>query len=69
MSYSIQEAKHDQDQMIMDAIAERDSEKLFQLADIVKEQGDDEVAETLLKQAKDIERDDWAYDEFKDNNL
>lgn len=49
--------------MIVAAINSRDSEALVKLAQIVKEQGDDEQAEDLLAEAKRIEKEDWAYDE------
>lgn len=63
MSYSIREASAEFTQMIVAAINGRDSEALYQLAQIVKEQGDDEQAEALLIEAKRIEKENWAYDE------
>lgn len=62
MSYSIYEASAEQQQAIVAAINSRDSEALYQLAQIVKEQGDDEQAEDLLTEARKIEKEDWAYD-------
>lgn len=62
MSYSTAEAGAELDQMIVAAINSRDSEKLFQLAQVVKEQGDDENAEALLTEAKRIEKEEWSYD-------
>lgn len=62
MSYSIREAGAEQQQAIVAAINSRDSEALYNLAQIVKEQGDDEQAEVLLTEAKKIDREDWAYD-------
>ena len=63
MSYSIYEADVEQQQDIVAAINSRDSEALVKLAQIVKEQGDDEQAEALLTEAKRIEKENWAYDE------
>lgn len=63
MSYSIREASAEFTQMIVAAINSRDSEALVKLAQIVKEQGDDEQAEDLLTEAKRIEKENWAYDE------
>lgn len=63
MSYSIYEADAEQQQAIVAAINSRDSEALVKLAQIVKEQGDDEQAEDLLTEAKRIEKENWAHDE------
>lgn len=67
MGYSIKEAIDERQQEVDKALQESDSEKLFQLAELFKEEGDDEEAEVLLATAKRIERDEWAYDEFKEN--
>jgi hypothetical protein len=73
MSYSIQEAKNDQQLDIDIALMTRDSESLKGLAQQLKKQGEDEKAEQLLTIAKAIEQDEhdeyWAYDEWVDNNL
>jgi hypothetical protein len=62
MSYSIQEAIEEQNAAIDQALQSRDSEALYQLADIVKEQGEDELAEELTAAARRIDREDWSYD-------
>ena len=67
MSYSIKDAQIEQDEAIFEALNNRDSIALFQLAVILKEQGDDEQAERLLKTARSIEAGDWAYDESINN--
>lgn len=67
MSYSIREASAEQQQAIVAAINFRDSEALCKLAQIVKEQGDDEQAEALLTEARKIEKEDWAYDNSINN--
>lgn len=69
MSYSIQYATAEQEQEIVNAINSRDCEALFKLADIIKEQGDDENAEALLTEAKRFEKEDWMFDQERDNNL
>lgn len=67
MSYSIQYANAEQTQAIVAAINSRDSEALYRLAGIMKEQGDDENAEALLTEARKIEKEDWAYDNAMGN--
>jgi hypothetical protein len=69
MSYSNQEAKDERDQEVSEAMQTRDSEALYHLAGLYKEEGEDEYAETLIMAAKKIDREDWAYDEAKDNSL
>ena len=69
MSYSIDKARDERQVEISDALRTRDSEALYHLAGLEKEEGNDEVAEELYKQAKKIDREDWAYDEAKDNEL
>lgn len=67
MSYSHKEANQEQDEAIFNALDTRDSEALYQLAQVVKEQGDDEQAETLLRVAKRIDEEDGAFDNNRDN--
>jgi len=67
MSYSIEEAQRDQDRAIYEALDTRDSEALYQLADALKEQGEDEEADQLLKVARKIDNEDNAYDQSRDN--
>lgn len=69
MSYSIDKAKDERQLEIEEAINARNSEALYHLAGLEKEEGNDEVAEDLLTRAKKIDREDWAYDEAKDNEL
>lgn len=63
MSYSIGEAYQDLNSEVEEALEEADYFKLKDLARIIKKQGDDEWAEELLKTARKIENDEWAYDE------
>ena len=63
MSHNITDAIIDQNSRIDLALETRDAEALYQLAEEVKEQGEDELAETLLASAKRIENEDWSYDE------
>jgi len=67
MSYSINEAENDQALDIDLALQTRDSEALYHWARVVKEQGDDEKAETLRNIAHRIDREDMSYDEARDN--
>jgi len=67
MSYSISEAENDQTLDIDLALQTRDSEALYHWARVLKEQGDDEEAEALLKAARRIDREDMSYDEARDN--
>ena len=66
MSYSpIEERKAE----VWTATKEEDAERLYELASQFKEEGDDELADDLQKIARRIERDEWAYDEARDNEL
>lgn len=67
MSYHTHDAEIDQASSIGEALQTRDSEALFLLAGILKEQGDDEEAERLHTIARTIEKEDWAHDEHNDN--
>lgn len=69
MSYSSRQAIDERQTEIFEALRTRDSEALYHLASMEKEEGNDEVAEELLQQAKKIDREDWSYDEAKDNEL
>lgn len=69
MSYSNLEARSEQNEQIHEATDARDSEALYQIARTIKKQGDDEGAEALVKQARQIDLDDMAYDMERDNNL
>jgi hypothetical protein len=67
MSHNITDAIIDQNSRIDLALETRDSEALYQIAEEVKEQGEDELAETLLASAKRIDREDWSYDAANNN--
>ena len=67
MSYTIQDAQLHQAEIINLAIKERDEEKLYTLAHYAKDNGEDELAEYLVQQARRIYREDWAYDESINN--
>jgi hypothetical protein len=63
MSYSPTEAQLERDEAVFNALDTRDSETLHQLAALYKEEGDDEEAARLLQTARNIDREDNAYDE------
>lgn len=67
MSYTLKEAKGERENDILLALSTRDSEALYHLANLTKEEGDDETAETLIKTAKRIDNEDWAFDRERDN--
>lgn len=67
MSYTHQDAQIEQDELIRTALDTRDSEQLRQMAEMLKEQGEDEEADRLLKTARRFETEDWAYDESINN--
>lgn len=67
MSYSIKQAKDERQTDIFNALETRDSEALYQLADLEKEEGNDEYAEALQQHAKRIDKEDWGYDEANNN--
>lgn len=62
MSYSEQEARWEREEAIALAMETSDSEALYQLASLEKEEGNDETATELIRVAKMIDRNDWAYD-------
>ena len=62
MSYSDNEARWEREEAIARALETSDSEALYQLAELEQEEGNDETAEELIKTAKMIDRNDWAYD-------
>jgi len=67
MSYSHQEARYELDNRIEEALHSRNTEALSELADIIKEQGDDETAEMLKTTARRLNNEDWSYDESINN--
>jgi hypothetical protein len=58
MSYSNQEAKGEREEAIQIALQSQDSEALYKLAEMYKEEGDDAYAETLRYAAKKIDAED-----------
>jgi len=62
MSCSHQEAQLERDEAIFNALDTRDSEALYQLAGLEKEEGNDEQAAELIRVARMIDKADWAYD-------
>lgn len=59
---TINQSKDERQLDIELALMTRDSEALYRLASLEKEEGNDEVAEDLQAHAKRIDREDWAYD-------
>lgn len=67
MSYSTQEAINDRQLDIECAIMTEDTEELYRLAQIIKKEGDDELAEQLLAIKTSIDdKNDWElyYDAY-----
>ena len=54
--------REERDTEIYEALNTRDSEALYTLANIEKEEGNDEEAEKLIKVARKIDDEDQAYD-------
>lgn len=52
---------------IHNALEERDGEKLYRLAKLEAQEGNEEVADDLYKTVRKWNREDWAYDEANDN--
>lgn len=69
MSYSDQEAQWEREEAIAIAIEQRDSERLYELANLEYEEGNDETAADLKRLAKNIDNEDMAFDRERDNNL
>jgi len=63
MSYSIAQAQDERTKEISLAIFTRDSEAVYRLARIVKDEGDDQLAHLLLTEAKKIDQEDSQEDE------
>ena len=62
MSYSDLEARWEREEEIAKAMEAGDSEALYQLAGLEKEEGNDETAAELIRVARMIDKADWAYD-------
>lgn len=58
-----QTAVSDRDEAITNAINTRDVSTLYKIAEWEKKEGNDEEADKLVKEAKRIDSEDWAYDE------
>ena len=54
------------DTIISKALKEDDVERLYELVDQFKEEGEDDIAAELAAIAHRIENDEWAYDRMKD---
>jgi hypothetical protein len=67
--FSIKDARLDRQECVQWAIQNDDNEQLYKLAQLFKEEGEDEVADELRKLARQAEKNNWAYDEARDNNL
>ena len=65
MSYLNQKAKGEREEAVQQALQSRDSEALYHLAGLYKEEGDDEYAETLIMAAKKIDADDAQEDQVR----
>jgi hypothetical protein len=60
-------ALNEREQEVNEALKTRDAEHVHRLADLYKREGYDEVAEDINNQARQIDKEDWAYDEFIGN--
>ena len=67
MSYSNKEAKDERDLDLDTILNTRDSEGAHQLANQLKEEGDDELAEKLQTLAKKWDEEDDSFDQERDN--
>ncbi len=67
MSISIAQIVGERSQEIMDAVEERDAEKLYRLASLESKDGNDESAQTLMDTIKQWNKEDWSYDEANNN--
>ena len=67
MSTSKEDAKIEREYEIDEALNTRDSEGAYQLANQLKEEGDDELAEKLQTLAKKWDGENDAYDNERDN--
>ena len=63
MGYSLQHANLERTEAIHQALNKEDSDQLLTIADQVKKEDEDELAEYLVQQARRIRKDEWAYDE------
>lgn len=66
---SITEVKADRHDCVQRAIANDDYVALFRYADLFAKEGEDEAADYCLQQARQAHRNEWAYDEARDNDL
>jgi thioredoxin-like negative regulator of GroEL len=72
MSYTINQARHEQDEAIQNALDNQDGDMLLKLAERLAEGGDHEQAEellTIIAQWKKEDDADWDYDRAVDNGL
>ncbi len=65
--YTTQELNADRANEVHDAVETRNSEALFRLSRLEKEEGNDEFAESLYQLARRIDDADMAYDQWRDN--
>ena len=61
--------REERDTEIYEALNTRDSEALYTLASLEKEEGNNEEAERLLKAAKRIDDEDMSFDRERDNQM
>ena len=65
MSYSLKQAKDERDVEVTEALQTRDTEALYHLAGLYKEEGEDEIAETLQFAAKKMDAVDAQEDQVR----
>lgn len=69
MSYTIEDARYELQQDFEHALNTDDMEFVADVAERLKLAGEDEDAEVLRNIISQAHNDDWAYDEYRDNNL
>lgn len=67
MSYNKNDALADQEEAIEHALEEGNQEQLRHWAHVLAGAGDEERGLQLLEAAERIRRDEWAFDEARDN--
>lgn len=69
MSYSITDAIAERNHCIIVAIENDDYLALYNYAELFSKEGEDEAAEHLLALATKAYRNEWGYDQERDNNF
>lgn len=65
--YSTTDARIEINNLMDEALQERNADKAFQAADLLARNGEDDVADYWLKLANRWNKEDWLYDESINN--